>query len=89
VVGNGFNMLFWSDPWLNGQILANLMPQLVEVVPVRIQRRRTVASVMHHSAWIHDIKGSLTIPMLVQYLHLRQQLQDFTLTAEADCVLWR
>jgi hypothetical protein len=57
VVGNGKSTLFWSDPWLEGKSLANLMPELVEAVPARLRRRHMVAS-----AWIHGVKGALSIP---------------------------
>jgi hypothetical protein len=78
VVGNGESTMLWSDPRLDGESVANHMPQLVEAVPACLQQRRTVASALAGSAWIHDIKGALSIPVLSQYLHFRQRLQVST-----------
>jgi hypothetical protein len=38
---------------------------------------------------IHDIKGALTIPVLVKYLHLGERVQGQTLSSEEDQMLWR
>jgi hypothetical protein len=48
----------------------------------RVNRRRrtgTVVSALHQNSWIQDILGSLTVTVLMQYLCLREQLQDITL----------
>jgi hypothetical protein len=68
VVGNGQNTYFWTDPWLDGKPMSILMPQLVETVSSRLQCRHTVASALLNSPWVQDIKGVLSIPVLVQYL---------------------
>jgi hypothetical protein len=73
-VGNGERMFFSWDPWLDGQSLANLMPQLVETIPTHLQCRRTVALALINSARMQDLQGALTILVLIQYLHLRQRL---------------
>jgi hypothetical protein len=66
------------------------MPELAEAVPARLRWCRTVASALASgSAWIHDIKGALFIPVLSQYLLLRQRLQDRSLSQDEDRVLWR
>jgi hypothetical protein len=38
-----------------------------------------VASALHQNAWIEDILGPLTVPVLIQYLSLREQLQGVAL----------
>jgi hypothetical protein len=43
-----------------------------------------------NGTWIRDIVGSLMIPVLSQYLLLRQQLDGFVLRPEVeDQVKWR
>jgi hypothetical protein len=41
-----------------------------------------------NSAWIQGIQGLLIIPVLAQYLHLRQPLQGHALSSEIDRVMW-
>jgi hypothetical protein len=41
-VGNGANTLFWTDKWIHGQKIADLVPRLFDVIPKRITNRRTV-----------------------------------------------
>jgi hypothetical protein len=89
VVGNGENTFFRADPWIDGESLTSLMPQLVEAVPSRLWRQCTVASALANSAWIQDIRGALSIPVLVQYLQLRQRLLDRALSSVADRIMWR
>jgi hypothetical protein len=70
-------------------VLTRKLVEGLEAVPNRLQRWRMVASALANSAWIQDIKGALSIPVLVQYLHLRQQVQDRALSSAAGRVLWR
>jgi hypothetical protein len=41
-VGNGAHTLFWTDKWLHGQSIADLVPQLFGMIPKRKANRRTV-----------------------------------------------
>jgi hypothetical protein len=65
VVRDGARTFFWSDPWLDGQCIANLAPELVEAVLKRTHNRRMVASALNKMAWIWDISGSLTVLVLI------------------------
>jgi hypothetical protein len=59
---------------------SELMPELLEPVPPRARHRHTVAAALVGHAWIQDIVGALTIPVLMQYLHLGQQLEHISLS---------
>jgi hypothetical protein len=48
-------------------------------VPARLCKQRTLADGLANQAWIQDIKGALTVHVLVQFLKIRQRLQDFVL----------
>jgi uncharacterized membrane protein len=48
-------------------------------VPTRLRKRRTLADGLANQPWIRDIKGALTVQALVQFLEIRQRLQDFAL----------
>jgi hypothetical protein len=89
MVGNGKSSFFWADPWLDDQCIMTLMPNLVEV-GVRARRGHTVAAALEDHAWIQDITGPLTIPMLVQYIHLHHRIYDFIPDPDLeDQLTWR
>jgi hypothetical protein len=81
VIRDGQSTRFWTDPWLDGRCIGALMPELLAMISARARRQRTVASALAGHAWIRDITGVLTIPVLMQYLILRQQLDDITLSS--------
>jgi hypothetical protein len=59
IVGNGDEILFWKDRWLDDHTLAEMAPNLFRVVPKRVVKRRTVAQVLQNRRWVHDIRGAL------------------------------
>jgi hypothetical protein len=75
VLGNGTSFLFWADPWLHGQRLVDIAPDLVNAVPAWHKRQWLVADALNDMAWASNISGALTIPVLVQYVLLYQCLQ--------------
>jgi hypothetical protein len=88
-LGSDTSTLFWLDPWLNGRCLSDTTPELYAVVVPRACKR-TVAAALANDSWIRDISGPLTIPMIVQYLHLRQQLEGVHLDSVVeDRLSWR
>jgi hypothetical protein len=76
-VGNGANTLFWTNKWVHGQKIADLVPRLFEVIPKRITNRRTVQEALTNRRWILDIIGTLSVGVLVDYLHLWNLILDF------------
>jgi hypothetical protein len=87
-MGNGHS---WLDPWQHGERLLDVAPGLVATVPVRPRRTRTLCSAMsNNNAWIEDIRGPLMVPLLIQYLEVRQRLGDITLyPVVPDWLQWR
>jgi hypothetical protein len=65
IVGNGEENLFWKDRWFDGHTLVELAPCLFKTIPKRIVNRWTVAQALDNRNWVHDIKGSLTVQVLV------------------------
>jgi hypothetical protein len=89
-LGGGTTFLFWTDPWLGGAHLANLVPDLVAATSKANRRCQTVASVLLNQSWVQDITDALTIPVIIQYIEIRQQLQQVQLApGVADKFLWR
>jgi hypothetical protein len=76
IMGDGKSLLFWSDPWLQGQHLADLAPDLLAAVPAHRRKQRSVVAALHGDTWIRDITRALTIPLIMQYLDIKQHLQQ-------------
>jgi hypothetical protein len=69
-VGDGSKTLFWDDRWLHGTIISDIAPRLYNSIPKRIVKRRKVKEALLNRRWISDIKGALTVRVLVEYLKL-------------------
>jgi hypothetical protein len=87
VIGNGENTLFWLDPWIDGKCVHSIAPELWDSVPGHLRRRRMVASGLTGNAWIRDIVGALTVPVIVQYLQLHNVVQALQLTPSVQDML--
>ena len=89
-VGNGANTLFWADKWLNGQSIADLAPHLLAGIPKRIVNKCTVEEALTDRAWVLDIRGIMTVEVMVEFLNLWDLLYDFQLQPEVeDAHIWR
>jgi len=76
-VGNGNHTLFWTDRWIHGQSIADLAPRLLEAIPLRRVKRRTV-------------RGACTVGVIVDFLHLWEVLYNFELEPNVEDVhIWR
>ena len=88
-VGNGKNTSFWTDRWLLGQSLAQALPHLFSSVAPRA-RKRTVHAALSDRSWITDIKGALTLQVLIEYLQLWDLLSNFQLQPDVEDVhIWQ
>jgi hypothetical protein len=84
VVGNGANTLFWVDKWINGKKVSDIALRLFYTIPERITNRRTVQEALVNRRWIGDIKGTLTVGALIDYLHLWDALSDMMLHPDIE-----
>jgi hypothetical protein len=58
-------------------------------VPSRWQKQHAVAAALNDDAWIRDIQGPLTVPVIMQYLQLRAMVHDVVLAPDMpDKVCW-
>jgi hypothetical protein len=79
MIGNGANIFFWSDRWLNGKMIQDLAPKVVRMVSSRSFTSRTVAQALHNWQWVRDIVKPLFLIGLQQYLQLWDALSGVVL----------
>jgi hypothetical protein len=90
LLGDGSTFMFWSSPWLQGQSIEEIAPELFAAVARRARKNRTVAATLNNNAWRNDITGALTILVLVQFLQLHQRLEGVALQpGTPDKLLWK
>jgi hypothetical protein len=77
-IGNGKNTLFWTDRWLHGQRLDQLVPHLYGAIASRA-KKRTVCEALINRQWVSDIRGALSVAVLPEYLGLWELLSEVTL----------
>ncbi|CAN6231704.1 unnamed protein product [Urochloa humidicola] len=89
-VGNGEQILFWTDRWLDGHTVAELAPNLFSAVPKRTAKRRTIAQALQNLCWVDDIKGALTVQVILEYLQLWDLVDGVVLQQEVpDQYIWK
>lgn len=77
-MGDGANTLFWDDRWINGRSMAHIAPCLLAAIPKR-RRRRSVAAAILGRAWTSDIRGALTVQVIIEYLRVWELLENVQL----------
>lgn len=88
-VGNGKNTRFWTDRWLPGKSFEHSYPHLFAAVATRA-KGRTVFDALNNRRWISDLKGALTVNVLLEYLQLWDLLENVELQPEVeDTHIWQ
>lgn len=82
-MGNGRNTLFWTDKWLHGQSLDKLVPHLFGSISTQV-KKRTVHKALTNTRWVTDIRGSLTLAVLTEYLDSWDLLAEVNLQPEVN-----
>jgi hypothetical protein len=89
-IGDGASTLFWRDRWLHGHRGADIAPRLLAAIPKRRINKCTVLEAPIEHKWISDIRGALTVRVIVDYLHLWNALHDVVLQpGVSDRHFWR
>ena len=84
ILGNGQRACFWEDKWLNGCAISAIAPQLYALIPKRRRKARTVADGLLDHGWVTDIRGTLGIHEIGQFLLLWRAIAHVMLSAEPD-----
>jgi hypothetical protein len=88
-IGNGTSTLFWTDRWLNRRPIEELAPCLISTVGPIIRKKRTVYDALQDNKWVRDIRGGLTVQVLLEFLSLWNRIQDVNMIDSPDRVIWR
>jgi hypothetical protein len=89
-VGNGSNILFWKDKWLDGKRIQDIAPLVFALVPKRKFSRHTVLEALTDEKWIEDIQGEISASVLTQYFALWDILTGVELNEDIpDKHIWR
>ncbi|XP_066396066.1 uncharacterized protein [Miscanthus floridulus] len=90
IVGSGASTLFWKDRWIDGQTIEEVAPNLFKAIPKRITRRRTVAQALVNRCWVADIKGALSVQVLLEYLQIWDHVEGVVLQQEVpEQIRWK
>jgi hypothetical protein len=60
----------------------------MQAVSRAVKKCRTVAAALTNHAWVQDITSVLNIPVIVQYIKLRQRLQQAQVNQGTTDVFW-
>ena len=89
-VGNGANIKFWTDRWLDGRSIEMLAPNLFACVPRRRVNKRTVQEALTNDKWLEDIQGHYSVAVLSEYLDIWALVQEVVLQSDVeDTHKWR
>jgi hypothetical protein len=69
-VGDGANTLFWKDRWPEGKNVQEIAPHVYALISKRVVERRSVQKALINAKWIEDIRGSVSLEALMDYLKL-------------------
>lgn len=83
-VKNGAHTLFMAVRWLFAQRIIDIAPRLFETIPRRIANIRTVQETFLNRRRISDIKGALSVGVLVDYICLWDFLSYVELQSDIE-----
>ncbi|CAM0905803.1 unnamed protein product [Alopecurus aequalis] len=88
-VGNGQSLRFWRDRWLDGCSVEQIAPALLKMVKPA-DRSMRVAEALRDHRWIASIRGTPSVPAIVEFLGLWEALRLRMITeTREDRVSWR
>jgi hypothetical protein len=67
---NGHSTAFWTGRWIQGQAVKDVSPSLLDYVSRRNIENTTFAAGLQGRAWVRQIIGGITVPVMREYLHV-------------------
>jgi hypothetical protein len=90
ILRNGPRLHFWIDRWLDDFSISQLASDLAATVPKWRQKSRSVKSALDQDAWVQDMQGSWTLPVMMQYLENHRRVHAIMLNLGIDDrLVWR
>jgi hypothetical protein len=78
-IRDGADTIFWKDRWLVGKNVQDIAPRLYALVTKGAIGRRTVLEALISDKWVEDIRGSISLEALVEYLSLWDVISEVEL----------
>jgi hypothetical protein len=89
-VGDGANTLFWKDRWPEGKNVQEIAPHVYALISKRVVERRSVQKALINAKWIEDIRGSVSLEALMDYLKLWDIISEVELQVGVqDTHIWK
>lgn len=85
-LGNGNNIRFWTDPWINGTSIRQLGPSLLKFVR-HAALQKPVADDLPNGAWINDLHGNLDIHSIADVLKIWPIISNQSLSELPDAFI--
>ena len=57
-VGRGNKVLFWTDRWVEGWTVEQIVPLIFKMVSTRRKNSKTVEEAMQENRWVLDVGGN-------------------------------
>jgi hypothetical protein len=74
LIRDGVSTLFWQDHWILGKRIEEFAPRLLVVVPKQYRKCRTVQDAFMDNKCMTNIKGVLSVGVLIDFLDLSETL---------------
>jgi hypothetical protein len=88
-VRDGDTSRFWTDRWIDGKAIMEIVPAVFNLVSKRLRKSVTVAQGLDNSSWSRPLHGRLHGDALLQFLQIWPTISHFRLNTEPDRLIWR
>ncbi|KAM0876090.1 hypothetical protein ACQ4PT_036415 [Festuca glaucescens] len=88
-VGDGAQVLFWDDPWINGVSARCIAPAVVNMVRPSVSRKLSVHDGLVGNHWASTISGELSVDATVQFLKLWDAVHATATGSGPDSFRWK
>jgi hypothetical protein len=80
-IGDGKQVMFWIDRWINGLTATDIAPMVVVSVSTRKKNKRRVADAIVQDAWVGDVNINISIEGWLQCINLWEAIDSIRLDA--------